>query len=379
MPLDVLCMGTMTLYYRSIWPIARRLIQDGHTVYMIKRGCFSEAYVRENPKAVTLLDENALRFICDLVGLNYVGIDKVRWIDESGPPRPERGGLGGIGKFFHKLVGNAPKSFDIVLSVNKCFQELSAFSNGKTLLVALPYQNIPDLYISRCFSLPHALSPEADHLFELRKLATTAKVDWFHSGLPFVDMLVEKRSETPCPGSQKRVLLLHPGGRRGVVSNDGDSYDTCLGNQRALYKRVQQQLPAGWKLGLKIHPLAAKWHDVETNQPICDELGIALHPGDWPGQYIYAYDAIISLGSSLIFENTGSGVPCFVAGFLGGARVDYYTSLSEFYLKAPDDLRHALLNTNAYVEKQNENKVLREFRSDGMVTEDIVRRIYELS
>lgn len=103
-----------------------------------------------------------------------------------------------------------------------------------------------------------------------------------------------------------------------MVSQDGDTYETCLANQRALYEQALALLPSGWTLGLKIHPLAAAWHDVATNQPICDALGITLHPGDWPGKYIFAYDAIISLGSSLIFENIGSGVPCFIASFLGG-------------------------------------------------------------
>lgn len=99
-------------------------------------------------------------------------------------------------------------------------------------------------------------------------------------------------------------------------------------------------------------------------------------PRDWPGKYIFAYDAIISLGSSLIFENIGSGVPCFIASFLGGAREGYYSSLSEFYLESADELRRALGNVHTYAIKERQNKVLCEFRCDGLVTEDIVQKIY---
>ncbi|UIA99192.1 hypothetical protein KUD97_09430 [Desulfovibrio desulfuricans] len=375
MSLDILCTGTMTLYYRSIWPVAKRLIQDGHKIYMVKRGCFSESYIRDNPKAVTPLDDAALRFICDLIGMDYSGIDKVRWIEENAPVIPAQKGFHHVGNIFRKLGWKNFGSFDVVLSVNKCFSELSSFSNGKTVLVALPYQNIPDIFISKDFSLAPQLSAEADSLFTLRKSALART--WFRSGLPFSDSLVHKKEHKNLhSGLRQRVLLLHPGGRRGVVSQDGDTYETCLANQRALYEQALALLPSGWTLGLKIHPLAAAWHDVATNQPICDALGITLHPGDWPGKYIFAYDAIISLGSSLIFENIGSGVPCFIASFLGGAREGYYSSLSEFYLESADELRRALGNVHTYAIKERQNKVLCEFRCDGLVTEDIVQKIY---
>lgn len=366
----------MTLYYRSIWPVARRLIQDGHNIYMVKRGYFSESYIRDNPKAVTSLDETALRFICDLIGMDYSGIDKVRWIEENTTVLPGNKTFHQVRNLFQRFGWKNFGAFDVVLSVNKCFKELNTFSNGKTVLVALPYQNIPDLYINKNFSLAPQLSAEADYLFTLRKSALSRS--WFHSGLPFSDSLAHKKeNENLHSGLRKRVLLLHPGGRRGVISQDGDTYETCIANQRAMYEKVLALLPKGWSLGLKIHPLAAAWHDVVTNQPICDTLGITLHPGDWPGKYIFAYDAIISLGSSLIFENIGSGVPCFIASFLGGPRESYYSSLSAFYLESPDELRGVLVNARNNSIKGCENVVLSEYRCDGLVTNNIVQIIYD--
>ncbi len=369
--MNILCLGTMTFYYRSIWPVARQLAAEGHAVYIRRQGHFTEQAIRECPTGVSAVDPSALRFICDLTGLDYTYIDAVRWLD-PGTDRPLSFGERCKAKFAKNGVSSA-RHYDVILSVNKCFPQLNEFTASGALLVALPYQNIPDLYLQRGIPFPSVtMNPDADFMFILRNIMQGGHIP---SGLPFAEQLTTKARESKASVANKKVLLLHPGGFRGVVSNPDDSEATCLANQADLYKAVLQCLPPGYSLGLKIHPLAAKWHDYPANKPICDQLGITLHDGGWPGNCIFDYDALISLGSSLIFESVGTGVPCFIAGFLGGKREKYYSAIKEYYCNSESELCSAIKNAGAFT---YDNPILKEFRYSGNI-QAIVREIHRFA
>lgn len=360
--------GTMTLYYRSLWPIARKLIEDGHEVYFIKRGRFSVDSVRDNPTGVNILDNEALYFICKQSGYDKKYIDSIHWLKEPqilNYFRPQ------YRTILNKLLFR--KNFDAYISTIKDFPWLEQRGSNNIPQIALPYQNILDGYSFRGRrDISLKLSNDVSYGHELRQKYPD---QYEEIGLPYADPLIMKMKETK-KGSQlsNKILFLHPGGWRNVITSKKDDKITCIEKQRKLYKKIINCLPEDKKMVLKIHPLAAKWHDAESNALLADELGFEIADG-WLGDIIFDCDAILSLGSSSYFEIAGLNIPYYILGFLGGERAQYYQSLKGSYIEFEEVLSKKLLDTSHECSKNDDcyNKSL----YDGRSTERALKLVYD--
>ena len=320
----IFCHAAMTFHLRSLLPVVEGLLAQGHSVFMARQGRFDVDGIRARPRAVSVRDPGALRFVARGIGLSDHCLDRIHWLPRLIPRRFIERGLPG---------------FDLYLSTTKGFPWLAACAPKDKPQVAVGYQNILDTFSFRGqANLPKDCPGTIAFADELRQAYPKNR---FAAGLPFMDYLYHRHRATRRTDDTFHALLLHPGGWRNVVTLPSDGQETCLRKQEALYRRVIRCLPPGARLTLKIHPLAARYHDAEANRPIAEALGIDIAEG-WLGDILFQCDAALSAGSSSLFEVLPFGIPHWVLGFLGGERVEFYKEFNAVYLDSEDALRRVL-------------------------------------
>ena len=219
--------------------------------------------------------------------------------------------------------------FDLYLGTSKAFKWLAGYGDTGRPQVALPYQNILDTYLFHGRrDLPVGLERHVGFERELRETLPGCSM---LTGLPFMDLMVEKQRSWIRRDLRYRVLLLHPGGYRNVITAPGEDKQRCLAAQRALYARILAALPPDAEMVLKIHPLAARYHDAEANAPLAEAMGFRIAEG-WLGDVLFDCDVVLSLGSSSLFEIAGLGIAHWVLPFFSDTRTRYYSEFASMFL-----------------------------------------------
>ncbi|MHA1381911.1 MAG: hypothetical protein ACTSRG_26370 [Candidatus Helarchaeota archaeon] len=359
--MNILIYSGMAFHYRSLLPIMKKLVEDGHNVNVLARGIFSKRRIRNKPRAFNVISRGSLNFVCKEIGIGSEFLNKVNFI-----PYIRR--LNIPTRSFYKKI-------DIFISTTKGFRWLNEMVVYEKPRIAIAYQNMLGTY----FTTENILFPSTcppDLSFEAY-MRDKYKIDYIDTGLPFLDSYVERSKKYKNNNSTNKILFLHPGGYRGVISNMGDSKELSIKKQREFYLEILKSIPSDKKLTVKIHPLAARYHDLKTNIKYFSDLDIDFIDG-FLGDCLFEYDAVLSIGSSALFEVLPFK-PIFIIGYLSKVRASYYKELNGIYFTNKDDLYNALNQIDKYKSYINDFHKKLSILANGKAVERIYRLIIELT
>lgn len=314
----------MTFQYRSLLPIIKILVERGDEVTVFLRGYFSERHIRNQPRAFLDVTPASLRFVATQCGLDTSFVSKIHFF-----PAVQR---------LHFPPRRYYRRFDLLLATTKGFPWLNELSDVGRLRIAVPYQNFLHAYYaissSQCF--PSSALPDGE--FEEKLLAGSLGVSHVAVGLPYLDSYYQ--------AAQRRkpvdaVLLLHPGGYRNIFTRQGASREESYSKQIAVYRTLLDCLPPGLDLTIKLHPLAARYHDRQAHEVLAKQVNIN-YTDQWYGEVFCNYRAILSFGSSALFETLPFNRQFWILTFCGTERTRLYEHLGSFMVHTPERLREIL-------------------------------------
>jgi len=315
----------MTFHYRSLLPIMKRLSENGHSVNVLSKGYFTEKRIRNKPRSLNIITKKSLEFVCEQSGLDKYFLGKVHFC-----PYVRRLNIPSS-TFFQKQ--------DMFISTTKGFPWLNQMAKYKKPRVAIAYQNILRTYFTtNKDTFPDNCLPNLE--FE-EQIINKYKINSEMTGLPFIDAYME-RSKYYRDIDSRKVLLLHPGGYRGVITKMGESKKLSYIKQLELYENLISYIPDHLKLTIKIHPLAAKYHDLKFHKENFSHLGIDFIEG-FLGDYLFEYYAVLSIGSSALYEVLRFK-PLWILNYFSKERTDYYKDLPSLFINSGEDLYEKLRN-----------------------------------
>jgi len=141
-----------------------------------------------------------------------------------------------------------------------------------------------------------------------------------------------------------RVLLLHPGGYRGVVTDYGASKKISNLQNSKFIKSICETLETnGYECLIKIHPLHAKFHGEKDLNSIVRNLNLkktkVLGPYEGYFDLLNNCKFVLSCGSTSIHEIMSMGYKnIFLINFFGTSRTSEYYFHKENILESLDDL-----------------------------------------
>jgi len=349
----------MTFHFRSLLPVMKELVDRGENVSVLSRGCFSEKRIRLRPRSFNDITKKSLQFVSRQIGLRPEFLNRVSFI----PFYPH----------FNIPLRSFYKKQDAFISTTKGFVWLNQFSNEGKLRVAIGYEN----FLSTYFSVDNNLFPqEAPSLLRSEEdIQKNSTVLWIETGLPFVDAYFQRRRVV---ASSNKVLLLHPGGYRNVITKMGESRESCYAAQLRLYRTILNALPPLMSMDIKLHPLAAVYHDRTAHDEFAADLDVGIVEG-FLGDLLFDYHVILSLGSSALFEILPFNRRLWLLDFFGKERTNQYTDMKCLFIKDIDDLRNKLAsNAEPLFSDLFENKIYKTLvrTADGRSTSRILDILY---
>ncbi len=360
---SVLFLHSQTLYAKVTIPLAlcclargwRVTFQTNRPVLFGRSFGFSEKAVTRKPTSVAILNPEAIDYVAGLIGL-------------GAPWRAARKKVR-----FSTTAALRPGRFDGVVGTTKNMDALRRVAAKGIPAYALGYQHLP--VFARVGSRFAGYDDAADWnsvFFGDNPFAARHGFAGILKGcgirlstFTFLDEVHARRSGHQAERDQ--VLIFHPGGYRGVVSEAGESKKSSYAKQKKFLERLCIPLLAkGLKPVIKVHPLRARFHDIEDLKQLAMEverehglpggsIGL-LGPTDWSWDTAYRSALILTFGSSAIYELWSAGLKnVFVCNFQGSARsgrFDFFRSVFldsyEAYLESienpsrPDPSRDSL-------------------------------------
>ena len=315
----------MTFQYKSLIPFMKCYVDIGYRVFILSNfKDFDINKLREKPRGLNCVNKKSLKFICDEILFDTRFLDKVIFL-------PYFGKLSFVFNFIYSLLN------PIFISTTKGFR----FLNQKQIInckrVAVPYQNFKNIYLAeKKLFFPKDAKPYDGYEKEL--IMTIDNLKYFHMDLPYLRHinLVNSKINTRC-----KILFLHPGGYRNVVSNHGDGLSLCISKQKLMYEELKSCLVGNWQIDVKIHPLAAKFHDYETNSKYLSDTMKFIN--DPLLEVISNYEIIVSFGSSSYYELKYFNKPYFNLAFMKNERSDLYKNNSSITLNTKEEFKDVLL------------------------------------
>jgi hypothetical protein len=343
----------------------KKLCEKGEEVMVLSKGRFSEKRIRKKPVSFNDITKSSLIFVCKQIGLPHSFLSDVRFVRVyKHLPFPTT-------RFYH--------SMDLFVSTTKGFPWLNMMATFGKPRVAIGYQNFLGTYFHTTDGrFPDQCLPNIS--FE-RKIRRTTEAGWIESGLPFLDNYVDRFcAAIDRKNSINKVLFLHPGGYRNVFTQKGESKKSCYRKQRAFYKNLLDQMPAYMKLYIKIHPLAARYHDNEAHKELLSDLGIETIEG-FLGDYLFDFGTVLSLGSSAAFEILPFGISFWILDYYSNTRTQLYSDFSSFTVKSDEDLSSRLkMNPDRGSLNEFERDFTRRIKNtaDGYATDRVVKLIEKI-
>jgi len=353
----------MTFHYRSLLPIMKRLSENGHSVNVLSKGYFTEKRIRNKPRSLNIITKKSLEFVCEQSGLDKYFLGKVHfctYVRRLNIPSST---------FFQKQ--------DMFISTTKGFPWLNQMAKYVKPRIAIGYQNCLGTYYTTGKELfPINCPPDLNFEESLRK---DTKIDFVEAGLPFMDSYVRKSKNFDNHKITNKVLLLHPGGYRGVVTKMGESKSVSIKKQLNMYKEVLKYIPDDIELNVKIHPLAARYHDLKFHKDNFSHLGIDFIE-DFLGDYLFEYDAVLSIGSSALFEVLPFK-PLWILNYFSKERTDFYIDLPSLFINSGEEIFKKLKN-NEYPKFYNdfEKRFINRLKktADGNATNRVLNIIHNI-
>lgn len=340
--MKILFNSGMAFQYRSLLPVMKQLCEDGVEVFVLSKGHFSENRIRKKPRSFGDVTESSLKFVCSQIGLSHDFLSSVRFVRVFG-----RFGLP-TSRFY--------RSINLFVSTTKGFPWLNSMAEFGKPRIAIGYQNFLGTYFyTRSGKFPNNCPP--DLTYE-KKVRETINAEWIEAGLPFLDSYVKRYKITPVhsKNSRNKVLLLHPGGYRNVLTRMGESKAASYQKQREFYKSILDYIPADMSLYVKMHPLAARYHDKASHEDFASDLELTPIEG-FLGDILFDFDAVLSLGSSSLFEIVPFGIPLWVLNYFSKERTQLYSELPGLLIDNDKELKEKLY-------KREKQKFIHNFEID---------------
>jgi hypothetical protein len=328
----ILFFHATTLNSKVTIPLVIRLVEEGYAVsYRITRPNllgFSAREIKSNPTGVATINRKSLEYVSRLINYHH------EFSSVSG-------------KVSYVIRVRSYQDFDAVVSVAKT----SRIDNLRRInskfgvaAFALGYQHFPFFVKVNSDFRTHSTGKERDSVFFRDNPFTQhhefAGFSPSTDGLRFccftyLDKVYRDLSNSihsSKSGSPNTVLVFHPGGYRGVVTQYGDSKRTSYAKQSAFIKKVCIPLVhSGFRPVIKVHPLRARYHDLSDLSEIISSLekDYSLESGSicciaadsWYWQYAFESSFILVFGSSSLYELWSTGLKnVFVCNFEGKER-----------------------------------------------------------
>ena len=326
--LKVLFSSSMAFHYRSLLPIMKLLCEQGDEVVVLSKGRFSEDKIRKKPRSFGAVTKSSLEFVCSQIGLSKEFLSKVRFVR--------------ISRRFGIPTSRFYKSVDLFVSTTKGFPWLNKMAEFGRPRLAIGYQNFLGTYFfteSGCF--PETCPPELTFEKEVRAQTNATYVE---TGLPFLDSYVSRyKKSTQKNKASDKILLLHPGGYRNVLTRMGESRESSYKKQIELYRSIISAVPNEKSLHVKIHPLAARYHDMSSHMDFAADLNVTPVDG-FLGDVLFDYDAVLSIGSSALYEVLPFGIPLWYLNYFSNERTQLYSELPSILVDSGKELEFRLKN-----------------------------------
>ena len=315
-------------FVRLGWQVAYAV--HGPTFLGMSYG-FSDRYIRANPTNVTIVSAKSLRFVARLIGYEE------EWL--ASQRRTEYVKTGSFG------------GYQAIVATTKDISRLRQMGREYRLPVfAVGYQHLP--FVARVDAPLHSHNgaAERDSVFLTDNAFSRSHKfpkDLGGCGLQLcgftnLDRVWAYRREHEGTDGRRWVLIFHPGGYRGVVSQPGDPAGVCYARQKAFVERLCLPLvKAGYTPVVKIHPLRARFHDLKDVTEIVAAVErengfdagsiVCAGPEAWYWEYAFKSSFILTFGSSSVYELWSAGLRnVFVCNFEGQSRsrrFDFFESV----------------------------------------------------
>lgn len=365
----VLFIHTQTLYSKVTIPLALYFARSGYGVsYAVNRPTFlgrsfgfSDRYIRNKPTSVAVINPEALQFAARLIGYEE------QWQAHSGQ----------IDYVWRKKF----KQFDAVIGTTKNLDWLREIKSRYGIpTFAIGYQHIPFVaQIDHQFDSYEGTSEKesiflTDNAFanahNFRQILRSCGLRL--CTFTFLDKVYQNyQAQKPLREEEARfVLIFHPGGYRRVLTEASDSKAACYAKQKRFLEQLCLPLvQAGLKPVVKIHPLRAKFHDlndvktilrgIERENNLDEQSMLCIGPESWYWQYAFRSSFILTFGSSSIYELWSAGLSnVFVCDFVGRARSQKFRFFDSIFIPSYD----------AYLEFVT-NEGVRDQQFDGLTSQ----------
>lgn len=342
---SILFIQSQTLYAKVTIPVALECLKQGWNVtFQVNRPVvfgrsvgFSESFIKRNPTTVSIVNPESLQFVADLIGLG----------DDWGKASKDIN--------FSLSAIFLTNQFDIVIGSSKNISILEKIQKKKINTLSLGYEHFPVLinlskpfdysanqyYSKSVFFTNNAFSKR--HKFKNINKGYKTELNTF----TFLDVVYNKKYRIN--NDKDSVLIFHPGGYRGIVSSAGDNKQKCYQSQKVFLRDlcipiIRQNLTPV----VKVHPLRARYHDVEDLNIIARE--VETEQGA-PTNSIKILDAkscfwevannsvfILTFGSSSIYELWSAGLRnIFVCDFVTKERSDNFQFFKPIFINSYED------------------------------------------
>ncbi len=344
--MKILFVGSHLLYFKVLLPVMASLAERGHMIRFQKTrpDClgFSPRYFGRKPTRATFVNRAGLRYVADAIELP----------DEKKARQA----------CFRSTWFSPIQRFDAVVGTTKDLSVLAEFKHrGVPHVWALGYEHLPVL-----MSLTEPISgvPVSDtaaafflgsnrfaEVHKLRDIVQGAEIcDHRFVNFAHLDPKPERQGVTEL-SARDRVLVMHPGGYRKVITNPGAGKKESYERQRAFLEKICDPiLEAGLKPVIKIHPLHANYHSAGDVRAILNEM--AARDSRYASvdvarfeywSHVYRSRLIVTFGSSGFYELFAAGVSNVVAcSFLTEERANKFEMFDDLFVRTYEDYRAIL-------------------------------------
>jgi hypothetical protein len=337
----ILFIHTQTLYAKATIPIALQCVKNGwdvtfhvnRPIILGRSAPLSEQDIKKRYTGVSILTPDAYRFISKIIALDNAWSLVAQDISYS---------------FLAKYL---PSRFDVVVGAVKDIPLLRYLSKSGIPSFYVGYQHFP--VFGRINGALAQLDNEGtrtsiffsenpfskSHKFYEQVEGTSYRLCNF----PHLDAVYRVNSATN--EKDNTVLIFHPGGYRGVLSEPGDDQATCYCAQKLFLEQVCiPLLEHGLKPLIKIHPLRALHHDLDDMEELVSEFedqyqfakgAIELiGPTEWHWQKAFHASFILTFGSSAVYELWAAGLKnVLVCNFLGTSRSERFDFFEDIFIR----------------------------------------------
>lgn len=239
--------ASQTLYLKTLLPIILNYkIQNKFFILSNIKSFFYRFYdisnfIKKNPTKFNLFNKNSLFFVTKIIDVDYSIFEnsiKLKFL------------------YFFKII----KKNSILICTTKDLAYAKKNRKKFKKIIIVGYQHMPfigtynfsKIYEDK-FGLQSNTFFNQNNFYDVLKNINLNKCK-------FLNLLYE--NDKYIPSSNKKILVFHPGGYRGVITNNNDNKKVSYEKQNKFFENLLiPLLNEDYSLYIKVHPLAAQFHE----------------------------------------------------------------------------------------------------------------------